>query len=82
MVGFLIAFWAAPDMSAGRLLFAVAASGYIMVGVRLEEHDLRRQLGEPYQRYLDRVPRFFPRPAVLSGRLRAGRDPAGRGAVR
>jgi protein-S-isoprenylcysteine O-methyltransferase Ste14 len=65
MVGFLIAFWAAPDLSVGRLVFALAASGYIMVGVRLEEHDLRAQLGEPYERYLERVPRFVPRPGAL-----------------
>lgn len=62
MVGFLIAFWAAPDLSVGRLVFAVAGTGYIMVGVRLEEHDLRAQLGEPYEDYLRRVPRFVPRP--------------------
>lgn len=68
MVGFLIAFWAVPDMSVGRLLFAVAASGYILVGVRFEEHDLRRQLGEPYQRYSDQVPRFIPRPRALARR--------------
>jgi protein-S-isoprenylcysteine O-methyltransferase Ste14 len=68
MVGFLIAFWAAPDMSAGRLLFAVAASGYIMVGVRLEERDLAAQLGEPYRRYMRRVPRFVPRPSALAPR--------------
>ncbi|WP_327003414.1 NnrU family protein [Dactylosporangium sp. NBC_01737] len=62
MVGFLIAFWAAPDLSVGRLVFAVAGTGYIMVGVRLEEHDLKAQLGEPYEDYLRRVPRFVPRP--------------------
>jgi protein-S-isoprenylcysteine O-methyltransferase Ste14 len=67
MVGFLIAFWAAPDMSVGRLLFAAAASGYILVGVRFEEHDLRRQLGEPYERYIEQVPRFIPRPGALVG---------------
>jgi len=61
LVGFLIAFWAAPDMSRGRLLFVGLATGYIVVGARLEEHDLRGQLGEPYQRYLDRTPRFVPR---------------------
>ena len=60
MVGFLIAFWAVPDMSVGRLLFAGAASAYIVVGVRLEEHDLKRELGEPYERYLERTPRFVP----------------------
>jgi hypothetical protein len=36
--------------------------------IRLEEHDLRRQLGEPYQRYLVRVPRFAPRLSALAGR--------------
>ena len=62
MTGFLIAFWAAPDMSVGRLLFAAVASAYILVAVRFEEHDLRKQLGEPYERYLEEVPRFGPLP--------------------
>lgn len=62
MTGFLIAFWAAPDMSVGRLLFAAVASVYILVAVRFEEHDLRKQLGEPYERYLEEVPRFVPLP--------------------
>ncbi len=66
MTGFLIAFWATPDMSVGRLLFAVAASGYILVAVRFEERDLRRTLGEPYERYAARLPRFFPRPRKAS----------------
>ncbi len=66
MTGFLVAFWAAPDMSTGRLLFVAGATGYIMVGVRLEEHDLAAQLGDPYQRYLEEVPRFVPRPSALA----------------
>lgn len=74
MVGFLIAFWVTPQMSAGRLLFAAAATGYILVGVRLEEHDLRRQLGEPYHRYLERTPRFVPRPTAIVGRPRDARQ--------
>jgi protein-S-isoprenylcysteine O-methyltransferase Ste14 len=61
MVGFLVAFWAAPDMSVGRLLFAATASAYILVAVRFEEHDLRRELGDRYERYADEVPRFVPR---------------------
>jgi methanethiol S-methyltransferase len=68
MVGFLIAFWATPDMSVGRLLFVGVATGYILVAVRFEEHDLRRQLGEPYERYAERVPRFVPLPRALAGR--------------
>jgi methanethiol S-methyltransferase len=74
MVGFLIAFWVTPDMSAGRLLFAAAATGYIFVGVRLEEHDLRRELGEPYLRYLERTPRFVPRPTAIVGGQRDARQ--------
>jgi methanethiol S-methyltransferase len=62
MVGFLIAFWVTPDMSVGRLLFAVASTGYILVAVRFEEHDLAGQLGEPYRRYQAEVPGFVPRP--------------------
>jgi protein-S-isoprenylcysteine O-methyltransferase Ste14 len=60
MVGFLIAFWSTPEMSAGRLLFAIAATDYILIAVRFEEHDLRQELGEPYERYMHRVPRFVP----------------------
>jgi len=68
MTGFLIAFWAAPDSSVGRLLFAIGGTGYIMVGVLLEEHDLAAQLGEPYRRYLRQVPRFVPRPRLAPRR--------------
>ncbi|GAA1616650.1 methanethiol S-methyltransferase [Catellatospora bangladeshensis] len=74
MVGFLIAFWAAPHMSAGRLLFALAGTGYILVAVRFEEADLRRQLGEPYRRYAEQVPRFIPSPRTLAGRRPAPQD--------
>jgi protein-S-isoprenylcysteine O-methyltransferase Ste14 len=62
-------------MSVGRLLFVVAATGYILVGVRFEEHDLRRQLGEPYERYAEEVPRFVPRPRALAGRRPAVQSP-------
>lgn len=60
MAGFVIAFWAAPDMSVGRLLFAGVASAYIAVAVRFEEHDLRNRLGDDYVRYAEEVPRFIP----------------------
>ena len=73
MVGFFVIFWATPHMSAGHLLFAAASTAYILVGVRFEEHDLKKQLGSPYADYMSRVPRFVP-----IGRLRRDRTPAGR----
>lgn len=62
MLGFVIAFWAAPTMTAGRLLFAAGATGYIFVALPLEEHDLVTALGAEYGDYRREVPRLIPRP--------------------
>ncbi|MGV0645236.1 methanethiol S-methyltransferase [Mycolicibacterium sp. XJ879] len=64
MLGFIIAFWAAPTMSGGRLLFAAVTTGYILVAIQLEERDLSVALGADYQAYRRSVPMLVPRIAV------------------
>lgn len=61
MTGFLIAFWAAPSMSAGHLLFACVTTGYIVIAVlHLEEKDLIASIGDDYLTYREEVPAFVP----------------------
>ena len=60
MVGLFIGFWSTPTMTAGHLIFALLMSGYIIVGVILEERDLARQIGADYERYRLQTPMFVP----------------------
>jgi methanethiol S-methyltransferase len=60
MLGFLIAFWSAPTMTAGHLLFSIAMTGYILIAVRLEERDLVVALGDQYRDYRRDVPGLLP----------------------
>ena len=72
-LGWMLAFWATPTMSAGHLLFAAFLTGYMLVAIPIEERDLVDLYGQQYEQYRQRVPALVP----LPGRsLPAGGVPA------
>jgi protein-S-isoprenylcysteine O-methyltransferase Ste14 len=60
MLGFIIAFWAAPTMTAGHLLFSIGTTGYILLAIQLEERDLVATLGNQYRDYRSRTSMLVP----------------------
>ena len=61
-LGLLLAFWAAPIMTAGHLLFSLATTGYTLIGVWFEERDLLAQFGDRYRAYREQVAMLLPWP--------------------
>lgn len=60
MLGFIVAFWATPQMSQGHLLFALVTTAYILIAIQFEERDLRRHIGEQYDEYRQQVSMIVP----------------------
>jgi protein-S-isoprenylcysteine O-methyltransferase Ste14 len=60
-LGFFLAFWAAPEMTAGHLLLAVGVSIYMLIAIRYEERDLTDLFGDDYRRYRSSVGMLVPR---------------------
>lgn len=65
LLGWMIMFWATPAMTQGHLLFAIAATAYMLIAIPLEEKDLARSLGQDYLRYRARTPMVLPWPRRL-----------------
>lgn len=59
-VGWLLAFWATPTMTAAHLLFAIATTTYILMAIRWEERDLLKEHGAAYANYRSSVPMLIP----------------------
>jgi len=61
MSGVLIALWAVPVLTVGRLIFNVSMTAYVFVGLYFEERTLTAELGDAYKQYLKTTPSVIPR---------------------
>jgi len=68
-LGWIVAVWSAPTMTAGHLLLAASTSLYVLVAIRFEERDLLREHGEAYERYRRAVPMLVPWPGRAHPRV-------------
>ena len=72
-LGWLMVLWASPVMTVTHLVAALGLTAYIVVGARLEERDLVREL-RCYRQYQRKVPMLLP---SVSRRLDTEQNPCG-----
>jgi protein-S-isoprenylcysteine O-methyltransferase Ste14 len=60
-LGFFMAFWAAPEMTAGHLLLAAGMSVFMLIAIQYEEKDLVAWFGKDYEDYRERAGMLLPR---------------------
>ncbi|MEP3051799.1 MAG: isoprenylcysteine carboxylmethyltransferase family protein [Erythrobacter sp.] len=68
MTGVLIALWCAPTLTVGRLVFNIAMTIYVIVGIMHEESTLIEELGEEYEEYRKTTPMVVPGPKLGDGK--------------
>ncbi|MGW9685095.1 methyltransferase family protein [Flagellimonas sp. 2504JD1-5] len=69
--GMLLAVWATPNMTVTHLVFAVGITIYVIIGATLEERDLVKEFGRPYQEYQKRKPMLVPFTKMRSKKLKS-----------
>lgn len=60
-LGFFLALWASPHMTAGHLLFAAGLSIYMIIAIRYEERDLVATFGQDYELYRQQAGMLTPK---------------------
>jgi protein-S-isoprenylcysteine O-methyltransferase Ste14 len=60
-LGFFLAFWSIPKMTAGHLLLSLGVSAFMLIAIQFEERDLITLFGKDYEDYQGRVGMLAPR---------------------
>lgn len=59
-LGFMIAFWSTPVMTAAHLFFAIMTTLYMLTAIQFEERDLIAHFGVKYKEYKRSAPMLIP----------------------